>query len=94
MGFPASAKIFRYGILAAVALAAAFFAVLWLTATPAAAKNFDGHGRPELVDTDNLKYTGTVNGRSYTYSAKSFGIPYLEPNNRGTEGCLRRRRRS
>ena len=83
MGFPAFAKIFRYGTLATVALAAAFFAVLWLTATPAAAKNFDGHGRPELVDTDNLKYWAG----GYTYSAKSFGIPYLEPNNRGSEAA-------
>ena len=86
MGFPAFAKFFRYGILAAVALAAAVLAAIAL-ATPAAAKDGGGRGLPARVDTDNLKYTGTVNGRSYTYSAKSFGIPYLEPNNRGGEAA-------
>ena len=86
MGFPAFAKFFRYGILAAVALAAAVIAAVAL-ATPVSAAPGRDNGLPELVDTDNLKYTGTVNGRSYTYSAKSFGIPYLEPNNRGGEAA-------
>ena len=35
------------------------------------------------MDTDNLKYWAG----GYTYSAKSFGIPYLEPNNRGSEAA-------
>ena len=87
MGFPAFAKIFRYGILAAVALAAALVAVIALASPASAWRDGGDHGHPELVDTDNLKYTGTVNGRSYTYSAKSFGIPYLDRTNRGSEAA-------
>ena len=86
MGFPAFAKIFRYGILAAVALAAAVLAAIAL-ATPAAAQLGGDQELPKRVDTDNLKYTGTVNGRPYTYSAKSFGIPYLDGSNRGSEAA-------
>ena len=82
MEFPAFAKIFRYGILAAVALAAALLAAIAL-ATPASAAPGRDNGLPELVDTDNLKYWAG----GYTYSAKSFGIPYLEPNNRGSEAA-------
>ena len=83
MGFPAFAKIFRYGILAAVALAAALLAAIALATPAAAARPGGGRGLPQLVDTDNLKYWAG----GYTYSAKSFGIPYLEPNNRGTEAA-------
>ena len=82
MGFPAFAKIFRYGILAAVPLVAGLLAAIAL-ASPASAQRGGDYGSPELVDTDNLKYSA---GR-YTYSAKSFGIPYLEPNNRGSEAA-------
>ena len=82
MGFPAFAKFLRYGVLAVVALAAALLAAIAL-ANPASARGGGDQELPELVDTDNLKYSAG----GYTYSAKSFGIPYLEPNNRGGESA-------
>ena len=89
MGFPAFAKIFRYGILAAVALAAGLLAAIAL-ASPASAQRGGDYGHPELVDTDNLKYRARVNGSWYGYSAKSFGIPYLDDSNRGSESACGR----
>ena len=83
MGFPAFAKFFRYGMLAAVGLAAAVVAAIALATPASAVRPGLDHALPELVDTDNLKYSAG----GYTYSAKSFGIPYLDGVNRGTESA-------
>ena len=73
MGFSCITKIFRYGILAAIALAAAFLAALWLTANPAAAQR-DGGDDVSLKswDTDNLRYSTALNH----FSARNFRVPY------------------
>jgi len=74
MGFPCFSKICRYGMLAAVGLAAAAVAVIAL-APPASAQDGGGGADPLFAwDTDNLLYTA---GES-SYSARTFGVPFHE----------------
>ncbi len=73
MGFSWVAKVFRHVCLAAIAIAAAFFAAITLANT-AVAQNPGGGGDIDEKpwDTDNLVYTqGTV-----SYSAENFRVPF------------------
>ena len=73
MGFSWFAKIFRYICLAAIAIAAAFFAAITLANT-AVAQNPGGGSKPTTKpwDTDNLAYTQGTG----SYSAKNFRVPH------------------
>lgn len=82
MGFPAFAKIFRYGILAAVALVTAVVVAVALGTPASAAEGGGGGGFGTLNswDTDNLRFG--------SYSARSFAIPHLDDSERGShEAC-------
>ena len=73
MGFSWFAKVFRYVCLAAIAVAAAFFAAITLENT-AVAQNPGGGGDVDEKpwDTDNLVYTqGTT-----SISARNFRVPF------------------
>jgi len=74
MGFAGFARIFRYVCLAAIAIAAAFFAAITLANPAAADPSGGGGGRitTKPWDTDNLVYTqGTA-----SYSAENFRVPF------------------
>ena len=73
MGFSWFAKIFRYICLAAIAIAAAFFAAITLANTAVAQNPGGGNGdTTKPWDTDNLAYRQG----SGSYSAENFRVPF------------------